>query len=142
MHRRQGFTLIELMVVVAIVAILAAVAVPAYGRYAYRARRVDGQELLLRIAQAQERHYTVHQRYGDLPSIGFSAATDAASEKGYYVAQVELTDTQGTAQGYVAMATPQAIQAKDACGNLSIDSMGRKLPAASDISRNTNGACW
>ena len=58
MNRSHGFTLLELMIVLVIIAILAAIAIPAYGRYAYRAHRVDGQELLLRVANAQERYYS------------------------------------------------------------------------------------
>ncbi|GAI02651.1 unnamed protein product, partial [marine sediment metagenome] len=52
---KKGFTLIELMIVVAVIAILAAIAYPSYTRYVYRARRADGQDLLMRIAAAQER---------------------------------------------------------------------------------------
>ncbi|WP_201314434.1 type IV pilin protein [Dyella sp. EPa41] len=142
MRRLRGFTLIELMVVVAIIAVLAAVAVPTYGRYVYRARRVDGQELLLRIANAEERYYAVHNRYADLKTIQFSATTSAPSEKGHYLAGVAIVDTQGAGQGYVATATPAGAQAADACGGLSIDSAGVKLPAASDTASGSNGRCW
>ncbi|MFC5741604.1 type IV pilin protein [Dyella tabacisoli] len=131
-----GFSLIELMVVVAIVAILAAIAIPAYGRYADRARRVDGQELLLRIAHAQERHYATYNTYGALADIGF---VDVMSEKGYYSARVTLAASIGTAaQGYVAIAQPQGMQANDACLELTISSSGKK-----DASGTTsNGNCW
>jgi type IV pilus assembly protein PilE len=142
MIRVRGFTLIELMVVVAIVAVLAAIAVPAYGRYAYRARRSDAQALLLRIADAQERYYAVNNRYADLKTIGFSASTSASSENGYYLAQVEVNDTNGTGQGYQATATAQGVQASDACGNLTIDNTGAKSPGVDDAAHNSNGRCW
>lgn len=54
--RPTGFTLIEVMIVVAIVAILAAIAYPSYSDYAFRTRRADGKEMMMRVASAQERY--------------------------------------------------------------------------------------
>ena len=141
MNRMRGFTLIELMVVVVIIAILAAIAVPAFGRYAYRARRVDGQELLLRIANAQERFYAGNNHYGSLTDIGY--ADPAPSEKGYYTASVPNVATGSTsAQAYTAMATPQDAQATDVCGPLAINDVGARTPLASSASSGINGNCW
>lgn len=142
MIRARGFTLVELMVVVAIVAILAAIAIPAYGRYVYRARRAEGQALLLHIANAQERYYAVHNRYGDLTTIGFSSTATAWSESGHYQATVTVQDTNGEGQSYLATASGQGAQAADACGDLSIDNTGTRLPDAADAARHTNGRCW
>lgn len=142
MARLRGFTLIELMVVVAIVAILAAIAIPSYSRYTYRARRAEGQALLMHIANAQERYYAVHHRYGDLAAIGYSSAATAFSESGHYQAQVTLKDTNGEGQAYLATATGQGVQAADTCGALSIDNTGTRLPGISDTSRHANGRCW
>ena len=138
-RRGRGFTLVELLVVVTIIAILAAVAIPAYGRYAYRARRVEGKELLLRIANAQERYYATYNGYGKLKDLGFE--DPAPSEKGYYQASIKLGD--GTRpQTYVATARPMQGQASDACGDLTVDHTGTKAPAQDDAARNSNGACW
>ncbi|MEP6898170.1 MAG: type IV pilin protein [Rhodanobacter sp.] len=140
----RGFTLLELMIVVVIIAILAALAIPAYGRYAYRARRPDGQELLLRIANAQERYNATYNTYGPLtgtPSLGYS--TDPAiSEKGYY--QVAISYPTGASSSFLATATPvvSQAQAKDKCGALSIDNTGAKLPLSTDAAKNSNGNCW
>lgn len=136
MRRARGFTLVELLVVVTIIAILAAIAVPAYGRYAYRARRVEGKELLLRIANAQERYYATFNRYGKLTDIGF--ADPALSEKSYYQVTMALDGTQK----FVATATPALGQANDACGALELDNTGTRKPAQTDTSANSNGACW
>lgn len=65
MHERKsrGFTLIELMVVVAIVAILAAVAIPGYRNYVLRAGRTDALVAVNEVAMAQERYRLDHNAY-------------------------------------------------------------------------------
>lgn len=137
MRHARGFTLIELLVVVGIIAILAAIAIPAYGRYAFRARRADGQELLLRIANAQERYYAAYNKYGALADIGFA---NPMSEKGYYSAAVN-TPAADKGQTFTATATAVGVQAADACGALTIDNTGTKTPGPNDAG-NSNGSCW
>src|SRR6185312_10001484 len=132
----RGFTLVELMVVVVIIAILAAIAVPAFGRYAFRARRADGQEMLLRIANAQERFYATNNHYGSLSDIGYGSTV--ASEKGYYVARVDVASGSTSAQTFVATATPQNVQATDSCQPLTINDAGVKTPLATSTSSAVN----
>lgn len=142
MQRKRGFTLIELMIVLAIIAILAAIAVPWYGRYSYRARRGDAQKLLLHVAQAQERFYTDYNHYPlTASSLGYNT-NSPTSENGYYKLSLALPSAASAGQGYTATATPQGVQADDKCGNLSIDNTGQKLPAPTDTAKNSNGNCW
>jgi type IV pilus assembly protein PilE len=136
MRRQHGFNLVELMVVVAIIAILAAVAYPAYSRYGYRARRADAQNLLMKVATAEERYYAVHNKYGGLADIGFS--DPAPSENNYYQVAVENPDDQS----FKATATATGVQANDVCGELSIDNTGAKRPGPDDAEANANGSCW
>jgi type IV pilus assembly protein PilE len=133
----RGFTLLELMIVVVIIAILAAVAIPTYGRYAFRAHRADGQELLLRIATAQERQYATANAYGSLTEVGFS--DPAISEKGFYSVTVVASSSS---QAFVATATPVGGQANDVCGPLTINNAGVKTPGPASASSNSNGSCW
>lgn len=140
MAHARGFTLIELMIVVVIIAILAAIAIPAYGRYAYRAHRADGQEMLLRIANAQERFYATNNRYGSLSDVGYTAPVN--SEKGYYVATSDVASGSTSAQAFTATATPQSAQVKDVCGSLTINNTGVKTPGPASASSNSNGNCW
>jgi len=140
MTRSRGFTLIELMIVVAVIAIIAAIAIPNYLRYGYRARRVDGQQMLLTIANAEERYYATNNQYTlDATQIGFASKTPASND-GYYIAGLAAASTSG--QAYTATATPTGSQTHDACGPLSIDNTGTKLPSASQTAYNTNGNCW
>lgn len=61
--REQGFSLIELMVVVAIMGILAAVATPAYVTHLYRVREDTAVQRLMDIKLAQEKYYTLYDQY-------------------------------------------------------------------------------
>ena len=70
MSKESGFTLVELMIVIAIVAILAAVATPAYINYQNRARQTEGIEALLRAKMDQQAFYAENgslRQYHRLP---------------------------------------------------------------------------
>src|SRR6185312_5047117 len=80
--KRGGFTLIELMIVVMIVALLAAIAYPAFNRYAARARRTDGKDMLMAAASAEERYFTNFNTYLQVPLT--TLGLNANSANGYY----------------------------------------------------------
>ena len=61
--KNSGFTLIELMVVVAIIAIIAAVALPSYQEHVAKTRRSEAGSALLEGAQALERYFSANGRY-------------------------------------------------------------------------------
>lgn len=77
MKRTAGFSLVEIMIVLAIVGILASIAYPGYAGYIARSRRIEGQMALLDILQQQERFYSLHNTY-----VEFSAdSTDPAAQR-------------------------------------------------------------
>ncbi len=91
MHRSNGFTLIELMIVVAIVAILAAIAIPAYQDYLTRSQVAEGFSL---ATSAKEAITTFYGDKGVYPSDNLAAGmASPASISGRYVRSVTINDT-------------------------------------------------
>lgn len=140
-RRCDGFTLLELMIVLVVMAVLAAIAITSYSRYGFRARRSDGQKLLMAIGNAEERYYALHNAYADLATIGYSTTATATSENSYYTASVTITTINAVAgQGYTATATPAPgkSQARDTCAALTLTNAGVKGPSGT----TANGTCW
>src|SRR3546814_6068541 len=101
----RGFTLIELMVVVAIIAILASIAYPAYTDYIVKTRRSAGAACLLEQAQFMERYYTNNMGYS-------SAALQATACRTELSAHYSFDFSAGPAAGtYTRPATQQGSQA-------------------------------
>ena len=74
---QRGFTLIELMIVVAIIAILAAVAYPSYRDYVLRGRVAEGTAGLQTLKADMERHYQNNRDYRDISSGAASPCTNS-----------------------------------------------------------------
>ncbi len=124
----SGFTLIELMVVVAVVAILASIAVPSYQEQIRKSRRAQAKADLVEYMQMAERRFTVDNSYAT-----FVLPTNQSPREAGATARYTIAATTQTATQLVLTATAQGPQAQDRCGNLSISNTGLKTetgPAA------------
>ncbi len=125
-HKNQrGFTLIELMIVVAIIGIIAAIAYPSYSEHVQKTKRSDGQGALMGLAAAMERHYASNNSYAGAGSDGDTGSptiyADEAPLDGndkYY----DLTIQAADASSFTLRAAPKGGQAGD--GMLELDSTG------------------
>jgi type IV pilus assembly protein PilE len=148
MLRTRGFTLIELMIVVAIVAILAAITLPSYQESVRKARRVEGRSALTQLMQQQERYYSLHTTYiafsqkstgGDaLQFKWYSGSSD--KESAYEISGSSCTgDTITNCVILVAKPGTQNVNTSfsdPSCNELSLTSTGVK--SASGAASN----CW
>lgn len=122
----NGFTLIELMIVVAIIAILAMVAYPSYSESVSKARRDDAMAALLGLSNAMERHFTEGNTYQGAAAGGtdtgapaiYSSEAPVDGAIKYY----DLTISAATATTYTVRATPKNAQVDD--GILELNSLG------------------
>ena len=131
----RGFTLIELMVVLAVSAILAGVAYPAYQGQVAKGRRADAKQAMVELAQKLERFYTERGTYAGA-SLGAGGVYPAVSLGGYYT----LAITSQTADGFVITAAPRGTQAGDACGTYGYNQLGdRTLVSGASLSV---AECW
>lgn len=143
MKSNRGFTLIELMVVVAIVGILASIALPAYLQYVREGRRGEAIGELGRLQLAQERWRADHANYGTLAQIGGVATLPS----GYYTISAGTPGgscANGTgasnANSFVLTATAAGAQAADTgCATIVLTSL---CGAISKTSTGGGSSCW
>ncbi|MEN9657231.1 MAG: hypothetical protein RL571_696 [Pseudomonadota bacterium] len=109
-YKQHGFTLIELMVVLAIIGILTAIAFPSYSSFILRSHRTDAYVSLSKLLQTQEKYRANNTTYGTISQLGLGADSGYLSENGYY--QITILPSI-TSNGFTAQATAQGAQTKD-----------------------------
>ena len=136
MARKQaGFSLMELMIVVAIVTILAAIAIPNYVAHVERSNRTDATSALLRLAADQERYYLQNNTYGSTTNLG-----NPTTENGWYT--LAITDSSATSFTATATAKTGDTQAEDdTCQVFTITSTGLRT-ATDDGGSDSTESCW
>ena len=154
-NAQKGFTLIELMIVVAILGILSAIALPSYTKYVEKSRRTDAKVELLKIAQLQESFFAQNLSYAEnLATLGL-VGTTVFSGDGHYVVTMPAPQPACSAAAGPACVTFQvtaeppaggAQYGDAACTGFRIDNVGRKeakgegAPAYGDLAKAVE--CW
>jgi len=127
--QQVGFTLVELMIVVAIVAIIASIAYPSYDEYTTRAKRGDAMSALMLASQAMERYRSNPPYSYDVPALSDIFAIQVPVEGGTAYYNLSLVSDAST---YTLTATPT--------GSMS----GKKIMTLTNTGARTWGgdACW
>lgn len=136
MSKQNGFTLIELMIVVAVVAIMASIALPSYTSYVLKTKRSDCKVALLAMSDLQERYYLTNNTYAPDTATLYGAAGQQLSPEG----TCDMTVTNGDTNTFLLTATALGSQLADIengtnCTVLTLDQAGVQGPP-------TAVTCW
>lgn len=156
-RQQDGFTLIELMMVLAIVAILTAIALPSYQQQVRQSRRSDAHVLLSTLANRQQQQWARTAAYSD----DISVLGGEESVQGFYELTVVLSGDDSvslpvgsgsvalmctTVPCFIAAAVPQGAQLADTdCAVFTVDHLGRKRSYDHNGQQNSPGhedPCW
>lgn len=145
----RGFTLLEIMIVVAIVGILAAIAVPSYTNYVMRGKRVVAKAVLTEVASRQENFYTDRRQYAStLSALGYTVdgngkfcvisdnTSRASCTDATYQISLATTTTGGRVVAFEVTADAQGTQYRrdTGCRQMKVNSTGTKTA--------TTDECW
>lgn len=137
--QHSGFTLIEVMIVVAIVAILTAVALPNYREYIRRGHRAEARAALLQGAQWMERAATA---IGTYPlTASFPTTLTRVPSGRYTIAVASPPASAASGAAFVLTATPAGGQVGDKCGSYTLAHTGIR-GAGSVASGPLVTECW
>lgn len=141
----KGFTLIELIIVLAITGILAAVAYPSYQHYLTRSRRVEGQTALIDLATRMEEYYAANDTY-QTATIASTTSNDVLSRTNTQENHYTLAIIQANETTYTISATPIGSQAANdkRCQTLIYNHIGEKkiAPGPAGTPTGTVEQCW
>ncbi len=137
--RNKGFTLIELMIVVAIIGIIAAVAYPSYTNYILRSKRTECRAAVMQVMQQQERYFTQQNTYlaftsaaANVPMKQFSGDNSASS-----ACAIKSEACSGSTLSACVLVTAVPNKPDPAVGNITLQSDGTKGCSGTDQSK-----CW
>ena len=120
-YKHSGFTLIELMIVVAIIGIISAIAYPSYIDYVKRSQRSAVQQYMLKISNTQEQYRLDARSYGTLTELGTSASADVTANYTITIAK--------TASTFTITAEPKTGSTMAGESTLTLNHLGTRTPA-------------
>jgi type IV pilus assembly protein PilE len=145
--RPEGFSLIELMVVVVITAILASIAVPAYQSSVQKSRRTEAKTAIMDLAAREERYFATQNIYTESPgALAYGSGAWPISTGTYYqissvVSSAPTATTPGTYLLQVTPATGSPQLNDSSCQTFQVDQTGKQ--SSMDGSGNdTSTTCW
>jgi len=131
-HTQRGFTLIEMVIVVAIVGLLAAIAYPSYQNQVIKSRRTDAKSALLNLSNQMEQYRYENNSYP--ASIGLVLPSTVSRGGHYQLAITAVNDTR-----YELSAQPRGAQVADTdCGAFTLDSTSERGVSGS----RSLADCW
>lgn len=147
----KGFTLIELMMVIAIIGIIAAIAVPQYGSYMQRADRLNAISAIQKLASEQQRFRIQNNVYATtLPQLGYTlnaGVVDITNGDNAVIYQMSMDAAGVTAalgQKYSVVVNAVNAQTGDICTQYTFNSQSVKGATASGIAvpADAVATCW
>jgi type IV pilus assembly protein PilE len=133
-----GFSLTELVIVLAVLGLLTALAVPSYRDFVTKSRRTEAKDLLYTAAQRLQQYYTINDVY---TTNAGALSVPTTSSNGYYSLSIAAGHTGSINTSYSISAAPVSgtTQAGDsACGTYTLNSLGTKTVSGSQ----TTPPCW
>lgn len=125
MRKIRGFTLMELLIVMAIIGILAAFAYPSYQNSVIKGNRASAKSFLMEVVQREQQYLLDKRAYAD--SVSALGLTVPAEVSRYYTVSIALTP--GPPPGFTATASPISGKTQQKDGALAITNTGVKTPA-------------
>lgn len=146
LKREAGFTLIELMIVVAVIGILAGIAYPSYKEYIMKSRRSDAKSALMSLQMAQEKYRANCTQYATAIGNAYSCTAgnftligSTTSPDGYYATSIVAANA--TTYSLRAARVAASLQNGDKCGDFQINQSGAKSVINAALGYDAD-RCW